>query len=38
MDMNKTNIVILDKEWMQLIFEAKKLGLTIEEIKKYLKI
>lgn len=29
---------ILDQEWLQLILQAKQLGLTIEEIQKFIRI
>ncbi|WP_209122893.1 anti-repressor SinI family protein [Alkalihalobacillus sp. BA299] len=34
--MNTKTCEVLDKEWTALMVEAKNLGLTIEEVKKYL--
>lgn len=31
-------MTVLDNEWLQLISEAKQLGLTVEEIQQFLKI
>ncbi|MBD1378826.1 anti-repressor SinI family protein [Bacillus sp. IB182487] len=30
------NVEILDDEWLQLIIEAQRIGLTIEEIQSFL--
>ncbi|PKG22596.1 anti-repressor SinI family protein [Niallia nealsonii] len=35
--MSKTQDQILDSEWIELILEAKAMGITEEEIKKFLK-
>lgn len=32
----KANTAGLDSEWMRLILEAKKLGIELEEIRKFL--
>lgn len=34
--MNRENEKKLDREWMDLILEAKKAGLTVEQVRNYL--
>ena len=32
-----TTVKDMDAEWLELIIEAKKIGITIEEVRKFLK-
>jgi DNA-binding transcriptional MerR regulator len=34
--MKKVNLGILDEEWVELILSAKRMGLSIQEIKEFL--
>lgn len=34
---NQTDHLTLDQEWLELIQEARRLGLTIEEVQQFLK-
>lgn len=36
MEVIKDNQPVIDKDWEQLIYEAKTIGLTIEEIRNFL--
>ncbi|MEH7380020.1 anti-repressor SinI family protein [Bacillus sp. JJ1533] len=36
MILEKNNTINLDSEWIKLLFEAKKLGLTIDEVQAFL--
>ncbi|MGP4073379.1 anti-repressor SinI family protein [Piscibacillus sp. B03] len=33
----KSEVVLLDREWVELIREAKKLGLSVKEIETFIK-
>lgn len=34
---NETNVKTLDKDWIQLISQAKSMGLDVNEIREFLK-
>ncbi|WP_081356460.1 DNA-binding anti-repressor SinI [Priestia aryabhattai] len=34
--MKKENILLIDQEWVSLMESARKLGLTIEEVQRFL--